>query len=43
MEAGSGIVHVCGGALVGKDVSIGQNVFVGSKAVIGDSCKIQIM
>lgn len=34
-------VHVCGGALIGKDVSLGQNVFVGNKAIIGDNCKIQ--
>ncbi|MBK8971668.1 MAG: N-acetyltransferase [Hahellaceae bacterium] len=34
-------VHVCGGAIVGKNVSIGQNVFVGGRAVIGDKCKIQ--
>ena len=34
-------VHVCGGALIGKDVSLGQNVFVGNKVIIGDNCKIQ--
>ena len=34
-------VHVCGGALIGKDVSLGQNVFVGNKAIIGDNCRIQ--
>ena len=34
-------VHVCGGALIGKDVSLGQNVFVGNKVTIGDNCKIQ--
>ena len=34
-------VHVCGGALIGKDVSLGQNVFVGNQVVIGDNCKIQ--
>jgi len=34
-------VHVCGGARIGKRVSLGQNVFVGNKVVIGDDCKIQ--
>ena len=34
-------VHVCAGALIGADVSLGQNVFVGNKVVIGDNCKIQ--
>ena len=34
-------VHVCGGAKVGKRVSLGQNVFVGNKVTIGDDCKIQ--
>lgn len=34
-------VHVCGGAKIGKCVSLGQNVFVGNKVVIGDNCKIQ--
>lgn len=34
-------VHVCGGAIIGKEVSLGQNVFVGNKVVIGDHCKIQ--
>jgi UDP-2-acetamido-3-amino-2,3-dideoxy-glucuronate N-acetyltransferase len=34
-------VHVCGGAKVGKAVSLGQNVFVGNKVTIGDKCKIQ--
>jgi UDP-2-acetamido-3-amino-2,3-dideoxy-glucuronate N-acetyltransferase len=34
-------VHVCGGARIGKAVSLGQNVFVGNKVVIGDRCKIQ--
>ncbi len=34
-------VHVCGGARIGKHVSLGQNVFVGNKVVIGDGCKIQ--
>ncbi|SFO79858.1 UDP-2-acetamido-3-amino-2,3-dideoxy-D-glucuronate N-acetyltransferase [Pseudomonas borbori] len=34
-------VHVCGGARIGKVVSLGQNVFVGNKVVIGDNCKVQ--
>jgi len=34
-------VHVCGGAKIGRSVSLGQNVFVGNKVVIGDNCKIQ--
>jgi len=34
-------VHVCGGARIGKRVSLGQNVFVGNRVKIGDDCKIQ--
>ena len=34
-------VHVCGGAKIGKCVSLGQNVFVGNQVIIGDFCKIQ--
>jgi UDP-2-acetamido-3-amino-2,3-dideoxy-glucuronate N-acetyltransferase len=34
-------VHVCGGAVIGKNVSMGQGVFVGNKVTIGDNCKIQ--
>ncbi len=34
-------VHVCGGAKIGKGVSLGQNAFVGNKVSIGDHCKIQ--
>jgi UDP-2-acetamido-3-amino-2,3-dideoxy-glucuronate N-acetyltransferase len=34
-------VHVCGGARIGREVSLGQGVFVGNKAVISDGCKIQ--
>lgn len=34
-------VHVCGGARIGKSVSLGQNVFVSNKVIIGDYCKIQ--
>ena len=33
--------HVCGGAIIGEDVSLGQNVFIGNRAVIGNKCKIQ--
>lgn len=33
--------HICGGAVIGCDVSIGQNVFVGNKVSVGDKCKIQ--
>lgn len=34
-------VHVCAGAIIGKEVSLGQNVFVGNKVTIGDNCKVQ--
>lgn len=34
-------VHVCGGAVIGKNVSLGQNVFVSNKVTIGNDCKIQ--
>ncbi|KZX64534.1 MULTISPECIES: UDP-2-acetamido-3-amino-2,3-dideoxy-D-glucuronate N-acetyltransferase [Stutzerimonas stutzeri group] len=34
-------VHICGGARIGKCVSLGQNVFVGNRVLIGDNCKIQ--
>lgn len=34
-------VHICGGAKIGRRVSLGQNVFVGNKVSIGDDCKIQ--
>lgn len=33
--------HICGGAVIGKDCSFGQNVFVGNKVVIGDNVKVQ--
>lgn len=33
--------HVCGGACIGNDCSLGQNVFVGNDVVIGDNVKIQ--
>jgi UDP-2-acetamido-3-amino-2,3-dideoxy-glucuronate N-acetyltransferase len=34
-------VHVCGGAVIGKACSLGQNVFVGNRVVIGNNVKIQ--
>ena len=34
-------VHVCGGAVIGNNVSLGQGVFVGNDVSIGDDCKIQ--
>ena len=34
-------VHVCSGAKIGCDVSLGQNVFISKKVVIGNRCKIQ--
>jgi UDP-2-acetamido-3-amino-2,3-dideoxy-glucuronate N-acetyltransferase len=34
-------VHVSGGAVIGKDCSLGQNVYVGNKVIIGDNVKIQ--
>ena len=33
--------HVCGGAVIGEDVSLGQNVFVADRVTIGSGCKIQ--
>jgi len=33
--------HVCAGARIGSDVSIGQNAFIAGRAVIGNHCKIQ--
>lgn len=33
--------HVCAGARIGADCSLGQNVFVGNDVVIGDRVKIQ--
>lgn len=33
--------HVCGGAVIGEDCSLGQNVFVGNVVVIGSNVKIQ--
>lgn len=34
-------VHICGGAVIGKNCSFGQNVFVGDKVKIGNNVKIQ--
>lgn len=34
-------VHVCSKARIGRDCSLGQNVFVGNDVSIGDNCKIQ--
>lgn len=34
-------VHVCGGAVIGRHCSLGQNVFVGNRVRIGDNVKIQ--
>jgi len=33
--------HVCGGAVIGANCSLGQNVFIAGGVVIGDRCKIQ--
>jgi UDP-2-acetamido-3-amino-2,3-dideoxy-glucuronate N-acetyltransferase len=34
-------VHVCGGARIGRNCSLGQNVFIANRVAIGDTCKIQ--
>lgn len=34
-------VHVCSGATIGDQSSLGQGVFVAGKAIIGKNCKIQ--
>ncbi len=34
-------VHVCGGAVIGGECSLGQNVFVGNRVTIGNNVKIQ--
>lgn len=34
-------VHVCGGARIGKDCSLGQNVFVANDVTVGDNVKVQ--
>ena len=33
--------HVCAGAKIGEQVSLGQNVYISHKVEIGDHCKIQ--
>lgn len=33
--------HICKGAKIGCNVSLGQNVYVGNNTSIGDGCKIQ--
>ena len=33
--------HICSGAVIGCNVSLGQNVYVANKVTIGDNCKIQ--
>lgn len=45
-EVGAGtkvwhFAHVMAGACIGRNVSLGQNVFVANRASIGDGCKIQ--
>jgi len=34
-------VHICGKAVIGRDCSFGQNVFVGNTVVIGNNVKVQ--
>ena len=34
-------VHVCDGAVIGRDVVLGQNVFVAPKVTVGDGCRVQ--
>ncbi len=34
-------VHICGGSVIGKKCSLGQNVFIGNKVIIGNNVKIQ--
>ena len=34
-------VHICGGAVIGKNCSFGQNVFVGNKVKIGNNVRVQ--
>jgi UDP-2-acetamido-3-amino-2,3-dideoxy-glucuronate N-acetyltransferase len=34
-------VHVSGGARIGRDVVLGQNVFVAPGVIVGDRCKVQ--
>jgi UDP-2-acetamido-3-amino-2,3-dideoxy-glucuronate N-acetyltransferase len=34
-------VHISGGAVIGRDCSFGQNVYVGNRVTIGDNVKVQ--
>ena len=34
-------VHVCSGASIGRDVVLGQNVFVAPEVTVGDGCRVQ--
>lgn len=34
-------VHICAGAVIGRNCSFGQNVFVGNKVKIGNQVKVQ--
>ena len=34
-------VHICGKAVIGRDCSFGQNVFVGNDVEIGNNVKVQ--
>jgi UDP-2-acetamido-3-amino-2,3-dideoxy-glucuronate N-acetyltransferase len=34
-------VHVCSGAVIGRDCVLGQNVFVGNQVIIGNNARIQ--
>ena len=34
-------VHICSGADIGDNSSLGQGVFVGGRAIIGKNCKVQ--
>lgn len=34
-------VHICAGARIGNDCSLGQNVFIGNQVIIGNNVKIQ--
>lgn len=33
--------HLCAGARIGRNVSIGQNAYIASSAIVGDGCRIQ--
>lgn len=34
-------VHICEGAMIGHNVTIGERVYIGKNVKIGDGCKIQ--